>query len=226
MEENGLIENIQKNIIQGRINRDDTGFDEGLEGQPGVIDLVKQAVREGLDIQSVVMDGLTQGMKIVGENYEKGIYLIPDMLASAEAVGEAMEILAPYMEKAGIKSKGKIIMATVKGDLHDIGKNIVSIMLKGAGYEVIDLGTDVSEAKIVDEVIQVSPKFLGLSALLTTTMTEMETVISSLEARGIRSKVKIMIGGAPTSPKFAEKIGADAYCSDAFQAVSFINLTD
>lgn len=226
MKKNGLIENIQKNIIQGRIDKDDTGFDEGLEGQPGVIELVEQAVREGIDIQSVVMDGLTQGMKIVGKNYEKGIYLIPDMLASAEAVGEAMEILAPYMEKAGIKSKGRIIMATVKGDLHDIGKNIVSIMLKGAGYDVIDLGTDVSEAKIVDEVIQTCPGFLGLSALLTTTMTEMEAVIKSLESRGIRNDIKIMIGGAPTSPQFAEKIGADIYCSDAFQAISYLNSID
>lgn len=226
MKENGLIENIQKNIIQGRIDKEDTGFDEGLEGQPGVIELVEQAVREDIDIQSIVIDGLTQGMKIVGENYENGIYLIPDMLASAEAVGEAMDILAPYMEKAGIESKGKIIMATVKGDLHDIGKNIVSIMLKGAGYEVIDLGTDVSESKIVDEVIQLEPGFLGLSALLTTTMTEMETVIKSLESKGIRNNVKIMIGGAPTSPKFAEKIGADAYCSDAFQAISYINSMD
>jgi 5-methyltetrahydrofolate--homocysteine methyltransferase len=223
MKKNGLIGNIQKNIIQGRINIDDTGFDEGLEGQPGVIELVEQAVREGIDVHSIVMDGLTQGMKIVGENYEKGIYLIPDMLASAEAVGEAMDILAPYMKKAGIESKGKIIMATVKGDLHDIGKNIVSIMLKGAGYEVIDLGTDVSETKIVNEVVQIRPRFLGLSALLTTTMTEMETVIKSLDTKGIRNNVKIMIGGAPTSPKFAEKIGADVYCSDAFQAISYIN---
>ncbi|MGA1871345.1 MAG: corrinoid protein [bacterium] len=223
MKQEELIHNIRTNIIQGRITRDDEGFDEGFEGQPATIEHIEEALSEGVDVQSIVIQGLSEAMHIVGEKYEKGVYLIPDMLASAEAVGEAMDILAPYLEKAGIESKGKIIIATVKGDLHDIGKNIVAIMLKGAGYEVIDLGTDVSEKVIIDEVKKIQPDFLGLSALLTTTMTEMEKVIKSLQAEGIRDRVKVLIGGAPISHEFAQKIGADKYCSDAFQAVSYLN---
>lgn len=221
--EKELIENIRENIIQGRISKDDDGFDEGLEGQPAVIELVERAIQDGVDLRSVVIDGLTEGMRIVGENFEEGLYLIPDMLASAEAVGEAMDLLAPHLEMAGIESKGKILMATVKGDLHDIGKNIVAIMLKGAGYDIIDLGTDVPATKIVEEIETKRPRFIGLSALLTTTMTEMETVIKTLENKGIRDQLKVMIGGAPTSSVFADKIGADVYCADAFQAVSYVN---
>jgi 5-methyltetrahydrofolate--homocysteine methyltransferase len=122
-----------------------------------------------------------------------------------------------------MESKGKVVIATVKGDLHDIGKNIVSTMLKGAGFEIVDLGTDVPTEKIVQSVKDNDPKFLGLSALLTTTMRKMEDVISSLKDEGLREKVKVLIGGAPTSPEFAEKIGADAYCADTFQAVDYAN---
>lgn len=223
METVKIIDDIRTNVIQGRVTSDDEGFDEGFEGKPATVELVEEAIKNGVDIKTLIVDGLTGAMNIVGEYFESGKYLIPDMLASAEAVGQAMDILAPHLEDAGVQSKGKVLIATVKGDLHDIGKNIVSIMLKGAGYEIIDLGTDVPVDKIVSGVETHRPDFLGLSALLTTTMREMQTVIDSLKDKGLREDLKIMIGGAPTSPEFAEKIGADVYCSDAFQAVDYAN---
>lgn len=223
MSNSELIDNIRTNVIQGRVNSDDEGFDEGFEGQPATVELIEKALTEKVDIKSLIVDGLTDGMNVVGERFEKGTYLIPDMLASAEAVGAAMDILSPNLEAAGIKSKGKVVIATVKGDLHDIGKNIVSIMLKGAGYSIVDLGTDVQTETILNEVKSRKPEFLGLSALLTTTMREMKEVIDSISSSGIRENVKVLIGGAPTSPEFADKIGADVHCTDAFQAVEYLN---
>jgi 5-methyltetrahydrofolate--homocysteine methyltransferase len=221
MEDRELIEKIRENVLQGRINGEDEGFDEGYEGQPATVELVEEALQRGVNVKSVIVNGLTDGMNEVGANFESGKYLIPDMLASAEAVGAAMDILAPYLEQAGMESKGKFVIATVKGDLHDIGKNIVAIMLKGAGYEVIDLGTDAPTQKIVEAVAEQKARFLGLSALLTTTMREMENVVRALEDRGLRKDVRVLIGGAPTSPEFAGKIGADAHCADAFHAVDY-----
>jgi 5-methyltetrahydrofolate--homocysteine methyltransferase len=218
-----IIEKIKTNVIQGRVTTDDEGFDEGYEGQPGTVELVEEAIEKGVDIKKLIVEGLTGAMDIVGRNFESGKYLIPDMLASAEAVGEAMDILSPHLEGAGMESKGKVVIATVKGDLHDIGKNIVSTMLKGAGFEIVDLGTDVPTEKIVQSVKEQDPRFLGLSALLTTTMREMEGVINALKEGGMREKVKVLIGGAPTSPEFAEKIGADTHCADAFHAVDYAN---
>lgn len=217
-----IIEDIKDNVIQGRLNEDDEGFDDGWEDKPATLELVDQAIKDGVDIKELVVEGLTSGMTEVGKRFEAGTYLIPDMLASAEAVGAAMNVLAPHLEKAGVESKGKFVIATVAGDLHDIGKNIVAIMLKGAGLEVVDLGTDVKTEKIVDSVVEQKPMFLGLSALLTTTMREMENVINKLKDASIRDSVKILIGGAPTSADFAEKIGADNYCADAFAAVALV----
>lgn len=223
MDSAALINDIKTNVIQGRVTSDDEGFDEGFEGKPATTELIKQAIEEQVDIKTLIVEGLTGAMNIVGEKFESGEYLIPDMLAAAEAVGQAMDILAPHLEKAGVKSKGKFLIVTVKGDLHDIGKNIVSIMLKGAGFEVVDMGTDVPTANIVEAVEKHKPDFLGMSALLTTTMREMQNVIDELKARGTRDAVKVLIGGAPTSPEFTEKIGADAHCADAFQAVDYTN---
>lgn len=218
-----LIENIKTNVIQGRVTSDDEGFDEGFEGKPATVELVEKAIEDKVDIKTLIVDGLTGGMNIVGEKFESGEYLIPDMLAAAEAVGQAMDILAPHLEGAGVESKGKFLIVTVKGDLHDIGKNIVSIMLKGAGFDVVDMGTDVPTENIVSAVEEQKPDFLGMSALLTTTMREMEAVIDTMKERGVRDNVKVLIGGAPTSPEFTEKIGADAHCADAFQAVDYTN---
>lgn len=214
-----LIDKIAFNVVQGRLEAEDEGFDPGLEGQPAVTELMQQALEQGVDPKEIVIGALTRSMETVGEKFERNEYLIPDMLASAECVGLAMEMLAPHLIKAGVKSKGKFIIATVAGDLHDIGKNIVAIMLKGAGYEVIDLGTDVSVDRILEAVKQHQAPFVGLSALLTTTMRVMGDVVQRLEGEGLRQQVKVLIGGAPTSPEFAQQIGADAYCKDAFQAI-------
>ena len=219
MEKEHLVEKIAFNVIQGRIEAEDEGFDEGFEGQPAVTELVTMAFEAGIDPKVIVVEGLTKAMEEVGEKFEREEYLIPDMLASAECVGVAMDILGPHLSDAGVESKGKFVISTVAGDLHDIGKNIVAIMLKGAGYEVIDLGTDVSAATIVETVKEHQAPFLGLSALLTTTMRVMAEVIEELKKAGLRDKVKVLIGGAPTSDVFAKEVGADSYCKDAFQAI-------
>jgi len=222
MDNKTLIEKIAFNIVQGRVEAEDEGFDEGFEGQPAVTELVEEALETGVDPKVIVIDGLTRAMEIVGEKFEREEYLIPDMLASAECVGIAMDIMSPHLLKAGVKSKGKFVIATVAGDLHDIGKNIVSIMIKGAGYEVVDLGADVPTTAIVKAVKENKAPFLGLSALLTTTMRVMQEVIDKLKEEGLRDTVKVLIGGAPTSKAFADQIGADAHCKDAFEAIDVI----
>lgn len=213
---------IKENVIQGRVNQDDEGLEEGMVGQPGVSELTEKALAQGVGPREIIKRGLTEGMDIVGRKFEAKEYYIPDMLASAEAVGVAMEILEPYLAQSGIKAKGKIVMATVKGDLHDIGKNIVSILLRGAGYTVKDLGNDVAPQDIVAAVGEEKPEILGLSALLTSTMTNMKDVIQALTENGLRDKVKVIIGGAAVSGEFAQSIGADGYGADGFDAVRVV----
>lgn len=222
MNKQELLEKIAFNVVQGRLEAADEGFDPGLQGQPGVSELIQEALAQGLEPKEILMGPLTTSMEVVGEKFERNEYLIPDMLASAECVGLAMDTLAPHLMKAGVKTKGKFVIATVAGDLHDIGKNIVAIMLKGAGYEVIDLGTDVATDRIVAAVKEQQAPFLGLSALLTTTMRVMGEVVQKLKEEGLREQVKILIGGAPTSAEFAQQIEADAYCKDAFQAIDVL----
>jgi len=217
-----IISLIQENVIQGRITKDDEGMDEGMIGQPGVTELIERALASGLSIQNIITKGLSGGMNIVGQKFEAGEYFIPDMLASAEAVSAAMEILQPRLAASNIKTKGTIIVATVKDDLHDIGKNIVSILLRGAGYTVKDLGNNIDTQVIVDAIREEKPQFLGLSALLTSTMARMADVIQMLEENGLRDQVKIIVGGAPVSEEFAKSIGADGYGADGFQAVAVV----
>ena len=217
-----IINSIRENVIQGRVTQDDEGLDEGMVGQPGVSELINKALAQGVSVENIINQGLSEGMNIVGQKFEAKEYFIPDMLASAEAVGAAMEILEPHLAKSGIKPKGKIIVATVKGDLHDIGKNIVSILLRGAGYMVKDLGNDVEPQAIVDAVREERPMFLGLSALLTSTMIHMGDTIQTLTESGLRDSVKVIIGGAPVSEEFAGSIGADGYGADGFQAVAVV----
>lgn len=213
---------IQESVIHGRITKDDEGTDEGMVGQPGVTELVEQALASGVHIRDVISKGLSGGMNIVGQKFEAGEYFIPDMLASAEAVGAAMQILQPRLAASGIKAKGTIVVATVKDDLHDIGKNIVSMLLRGAGYIVKDLGNNIDAQVIVDAVREEKPQFLGLSALLTSTMARMADVIQMLEESGLRKQVKVIVGGAPVSEEFAQSIGADGYGADGFQAVAVV----
>jgi 5-methyltetrahydrofolate--homocysteine methyltransferase len=217
-----IIELIKENVIQGRVTGEDEGIEEGMVGQPGVTELIQEALASGLDVSDIIKDGLTASMEVVGQKFENEEYYIPDMLASAEAVGAAMEILKPHLLTSGIKPKGKILVATVKGDMHDIGKNIVSILLRGAGYMVKDLGHDVETEDIVKAVREEKPDFLGLSALLTSTMVTMEDTINALKENGLRDGVKIIVGGAPVSQDYAESIGADGYGADGFHAVTVI----
>ena len=215
-----VISLIKENVIQGRITKDDEGMNEGMVGQLGVTELVEQALASGLHIRDIITKGLSGGMDVVGQKFEAGEYFIPDMLASAETVSAAMDILEPQLATSGIKTKGTIILATVKDDLHDIGKNIVSILLRGAGYTVKDLGNNVDAQVIVDAVQEEKPQVLGLSALLTSTMARMADIIRMLEENGLREQVKVIVGGAPVSEEFAKSIGADGYGADGFQALA------
>lgn len=215
-----LIEKIVENVLQGRRNKDDEGIEEGMVGDPGVAELVEEALNSGIETNDILLKGLSRGMELVGQKYETGEYFIPDMLTAAEAVEAGMAVMEPYLVKDGTSgAKGKIIMATVEKDLHDIGKNLVSIMLKGAGFTVIDLGIDVPAARIVEAAEEEGAGLVGLSALLNTTMTNMGDVVRELEQKGLRDQVKVMIGGAPTSDDFAKEIGADSYGKDAFAAI-------
>ena len=209
---------LKENVIQGRKTKDDEGIDEDLTG-PGVLELTQRALDEKIPVQKIITEGLTGGMQVVGEKFAAKEYFIPDMLASAEAVGAAMDVLKPHLEGQNVETKGKFAIVTVKGDIHDIGKNIVAILLKGAGYEVHDLGIDVPTEKIVDFVKNEKPGYLGLSALLTTTMVVMGEVIEALKAADVRDTVKVLVGGAAVSEEYAKEIGADFYCIDGFDAV-------
>lgn len=214
---------LKENVIQGRKTQDDEGVDEDMSGTPAVLELTQEALDKNISPEIIITQGLTAGMQIVGEKFSKKEYFIPDMLASAEAVGAAMDVLKPHLEASNVETKGKFAIVTVKGDIHDIGKNIVAILIKGAGYEVKDLGIDVPTGKIVEVVRDYKPEFLGLSALLTTTMTVMGEIIEALKKDGLRDSVKVLIGGAAVSDEYAKEIGADAYCTDGFHAIKVID---
>jgi len=218
-----IIAVLKENVIQGRKTSADEGIDEALSGTPGVVELTQSALDKNIPPKTIITEGLTAGMQVVGDKFASKEYFIPDMLASAEAVGSAMEILKPILEASNIETKGKFVIATVKGDIHDIGKNIVAILLKGAGYEVNDLGIDVPTEKVVEVVKESNPQFLGLSALLTTTMLAMGEVVEALKQNGIRDKVKVLVGGAAVSDEYAKEIGADAYCVDGFHAINILD---
>lgn len=219
-----LMEAIKENIIQGRRNAEDEGLVDELLGEPGVAELITEALDRGMDGGEILVQAVTAGMQVVGQKFEKREYYIPDMLAAAEAVGTAMDVLEPHLGKTGTgAAKGKFILATVEKDQHDIGKNIVGIMLKGAGFQLVDLGVGVPAERIVRAVEEEEADFVGLSALLDTTMRYMAETIEQLETRRLRPRVKVIIGGAPTSPEFAATIGADAHCKDAFAAVATAN---
>jgi 5-methyltetrahydrofolate--homocysteine methyltransferase len=217
-----IISLIRENVVQGRVSQDDEGLDGGMAGQPGVTELTQQALAMGLDVRDIINKGLSEGMGLVGQKYEEEAYRIPDMLSSAEAVGAAMSLLEPHLAQSGVKAKGKVLLATVKGDLHDIGKSIVSILLRSAGYTVKDLGNDLEPQSIVNAVREENPQFLGLSALLTSTMVNMRDTIQALKDSGLRERVKVIVGGAPVSAQYAKSIGADGYGADGFQALEVI----
>jgi 5-methyltetrahydrofolate--homocysteine methyltransferase len=181
--------------------------------------LVRSALDDGVSANAIVNEAMIPGMDVVGKKFSNNEIFVPEMLVAAVTMNKGLDILKPILKQSGSKSKGTIVMCTVKGDLHDIGKNLVIMMLEGAGFDVIDVGVDTSVDKLIDAVKQIKPDVLGLSALLTTTLPEMAKVIQSLEANGMRGEVKVMIGGAPVDAAYSEKIGADGYGRDAAQAV-------
>ncbi len=184
-----------------------------------VEELVKKALEENLLPKDILENGLIKGMDIIGAKFKKNEVYIPEVLIAARAMHAGMSILRPKLAETGVKNIGTIVIGTVKGDLHDIGKNLVKMMLEGAGFEVIDLGIDVSTDKFVEAVKEHKPNIIAMSALLTTTMVNMPEVIKALEAAGLRDKVKIMIGGAPITQNYADQIGADGCSPDAASAV-------
>jgi 5-methyltetrahydrofolate--homocysteine methyltransferase len=185
--------------------------------QSTAVEITKSALEEGTAAKSVLEEGLIAGMDVVGARFKKNEIYIPEVLIAARAMKMAMEFLEPELIKAGVKPVGKFLIATVQGDLHDIGKNLVAMMLKGAGFEVIDLGVDISPEKFVEQVKAKGVQLVGMSALLTTTMPGMEKTIKALKEAGVSAK--IMIGGAPVTQGYADKIGADGYAADAASAV-------
>lgn len=181
--------------------------------------LVQAAIEAKADLDQIINEAMIAAMDIVGRKFAQNEIFIPEMLVAAVTMKKGLDIIKPLLKSDEIKSRGTIIMTTVKGDLHDIGKNLVIMMLQGAGFDVIDLGVDISTEKLVQKVEEIKPDILGLSALLTTTMPEILNVIDALKDKGLRSSVKIMVGGAPLNTAFAEKVGADGYGRDAAEAV-------
>ena len=182
--------------------------------------LVKKAIQDKANLDDLINWALIGAMDVVGDRFAKSEIFVPEMLVAALTMKKGLDMIKPLLKDQEQRSKGKVVLCTVKGDLHDIGKNLVAMMLEGAGFEVIDLGVDVTVENVVAEVAEIQPQVLGLSALLTTTMPEMENVIKYLQTKGMRENVKVMLGGAPLSAEFAEKIGADAYGKDAAEAVT------
>jgi 5-methyltetrahydrofolate--homocysteine methyltransferase len=201
-----ILSEVYEGVIEGNVN--------------AVVSGVEMALSEGADPGKVLNEGLISAMSEVGRLFEAGEYYVPEMLISARAMKAGLAKLRPLLVQSGVRPLAKIAIGTVKGDLHDIGKNLVGMMLEGAAFEVIDLGSDVSPDKFVEAVKQQDVQILAMSALLTTTMVNIKTTIDAIETAGLRSKIKIIIGGAPVTDSYARQIRADGYASDASRAVT------
>ena len=201
-----VVTQIRTNVIEGNA--------------PATLELVKQALTNGIPAEQILNEGLIAAMAHVGKLFEEGEYYVPEMLIAARAMKGGLEILRPALAAAKVQAIGKIVIGTVQGDLHDIGKNLVAMMMEGAGFEVIDLGVDVTPEKFVEAINAHQPQLVGCSALLTTTMPKMKATINAIERAGIRSRVKVLVGGAPVTARYASEIGADAYAPDASAAAS------
>ena len=215
-----ILSMIKENVIQGRKTRDNEGIDESLSGTPGVLELTESALENNIPPELIITQALTAGMQVVGEKFSTKEYFIPDMLASADAVGAAMDILKPRLEASNIETKGRFVIATVKGDIHDIGKNIVTFMLDVNGFDVLDLGVDVPTEKFVEAIKDFEPQVVGLSGFLNLAYDAMKDTVEAIKNAGLRDKVKIMIGGGPMSDRNQEYAAADAYGQDAMVGVS------
>jgi 5-methyltetrahydrofolate--homocysteine methyltransferase len=199
-----ILEKISTAVIEGDLDE--------------IEDLTEDALDQDLTAEEILNKGLMPGMDYVGVEFKAGNMFVPEVLRSAKTMQTSMDILRPLLAQAGVKTAGKVLLGTVKGDLHDIGKNLVAMMCEGAGFEIKDVGKDVAPEQFVEAVKEFEPDVLGMSALLTTTMRSMESTIKVLEEAGLRDKVKIMIGGAPVTQAFADQIGADGYASNAASA--------
>jgi len=211
-----LLESIKNGVVQGHIDAA-SKFPKGMEGQPGVRELTQQAIDAGLAVEDILTQGMIPAMSIVGERYEKNEIFVPEMLFSAKAMKSGLELIRPLLLEGTDLILGKVIIGTVQGDLHDIGKNLVCMMLEGAGFEIEDLGINVPPQKFLEAAKNNPQALVGMSALLTVTMKNMKSVIDLLRGNGLNNK--IFIGGAPVTPGFAEEIGAEGYAKNANQAV-------
>ena len=211
-----LVQEIKELVIKGHIHTQ-SKYPSDLEGKPGVEETVRQAIEQKMEIATILRQGLIAGMDVVGEKFSKGEYFVPEMLFSAKAMKAGLAILRPHMSDKETLTVGKVIIGTVQGDMHDIGKNLVGMMLEGAGFEVIDMGINTSPEKFLEAAQQHPGAIVGMSALLTITMEKMKDVVDLLKSKGSRNKV--MIGGAPVTQNFASQIGADGYAPDASRAV-------
>jgi len=201
----GVLEDLKQSVIDMEVEK--------------AIELTQKALDEGLGAEEILDKALIPAMDVVGEQYERGEKYVPEMLLSAQAMKGALEKLRPLLAKSGVEPKGRVVIGTVEGDLHDIGQNLVSMMLEGAGFEVYNLGAEVPAEEFVKAVKEHDAHLVGLSALLTTTMIHMPEVIEALKENGLRDRVKVMIGGAPVTQEYADEIGADGYAPDAASAV-------
>lgn len=196
-------------------------FEGILDGNANlVVAEVQKALDAGMGPADILNQGMIAAMGEVGRLFEEGEYFVPEMLIAARAMQKGLEILKPHLSEADVQSPGKVAIGTVKGDLHDIGKNLVAMMLEGAAFEVIDLGTDVSPERFIQAVRENGAQIIAMSALLTTTMPNMKNTIEALKEAGLRDKVKVMIGGAPVTQNYADQIGADGFAEDASRAVA------
>ncbi len=196
-------------------------YDETLVGNaPRVLELTNEGLGMGLGPEELLFDSLIPSLEEVGARFERGDFFVPEMLIAGKAMSGALEILRPLLAETGAESVGTFVMGTVKGDVHDIGKNLVNIMLEGAGFHVIDLGVQVSPEKFVAAIEEHQPDIVGFSAFLTTTMPMFKANINALEKAGLRKKVIVMVGGAPVTQEYADAVGADGYAADASAAVA------
>lgn len=183
-----------------------------------VKELVQKALDEGISAKTILEEGLLAGMNVIGEKFKNNEVYVPDVLIAARAMNAGTELLKPHLADSGVKVAGKVVLGTVKGDLHDIGKNLVRMMMEGKGLEVVDLGVDVPTEKFIEKAIEIDADIIACSALLTTTMTEMKNVVDAVNNSELKGKVKIMVGGAPITDAFCKSIGADYYAPDAASA--------
>lgn len=215
-----LLNRIAHCVEFGKINLA-SPYPPDMKGQVGADELTKQAIDEGANPDDVLNKGLVVGMQKIGVKFRENKVFVPQVLMSAKAMSTAMEHLKPFFQSGHVKRKGVFVIGTVAGDLHDIGKNLVSMMVEGSGFEVVDLGTDVNSAKFIEAVKTHPGCYVGLSALLTTTMTNMEQIVKDIKAA--HPNTKVLIGGAPVSEEFKEKIHADFYSPDPQGAVDYLN---